>query len=76
MTLPASDFLANFIARQNLYPIIAIGISRIAKNTENRIMEPAIITNSSGMTIMLGRFEEIRIALRDVEIKVTAYYSC
>jgi hypothetical protein len=56
--------------------MIAIGISRIAKNTENRIMEPAIITNRSGMAIKLGRFEEIRIALRDVEIKVTAYYSC
>ena len=70
MTLPASDFLANFIARQNLYPMITIGISRIAKNTENRIMEPAIMTNKSGMTIKLGRFEEIRIALRDVEIKV------
>jgi hypothetical protein len=61
MTLPASDFLANFIARQNLYPMIAIGISRIAKNNENRIMEPAIITNSSGMATMRGRFEEIRI---------------
>jgi hypothetical protein len=70
MTLPASDFLANFIARQNLYPMIAIGISRIAKNTENRIMEPAIMTNKSGMAIKLGRFEEIRIALRDVEIKI------
>jgi hypothetical protein len=70
MTLPASDFLANFIARQNLYPMIAIGISRIAKNTENRIMEPAIMTNKSGMTIKLGRFEEIRIAIRDIEIKV------
>ena len=70
MMFPASAFLANFIARQNLYPMIAIGISRIAKNTENRIMEPAIMTNKSGMTIKLGRFEEIRIALRDVEIKV------
>jgi hypothetical protein len=27
-------------------------------------MEPAIITNKSGMAIILGRFEEIRIAQR------------
>jgi hypothetical protein len=33
-------------------------------------MEPAIMTNKSGMAIKLGRFEEIRIALRDVEIKI------
>ena len=64
MTFASFAFLANFIARQNLYPIIAIGISRIAKNTENRIMEPAIMTNKSGMAIMLGRFEEIRTAQR------------
>ena len=76
MMLPASAFRANLIIRQNLYPMIAIGISRIAKNNENRIMEPAIITNSSGMATMRGRFEEIRIALRDVEIKITPYYSC
>ena len=76
MTLPASDFLANLIARQNLYPMIAIGINKIAKNTENRIMDPAIITNRSGMAIKLGRFEEIRIALRGVEIKIATYYSC
>jgi hypothetical protein len=27
-------------------------------------MEPAIMTNKSGMAIMLGRFEEIRTAQR------------
>ena len=33
-------------------------------------MEPAIITNKSGMAIKLGRFEDIRIALRDIESKI------
>jgi hypothetical protein len=56
--------------------MIAIGISRIAKNNENRIMEPAIITNSSGMATMRGRFEDIRIAQRDFEINISVYYSC
>jgi hypothetical protein len=44
--------------------MIAIGISRIAKNKESRIKQPAIITYRSGMAIMLGRFEDIRMAQR------------
>ena len=64
MTFASFAFRADFIARQNLNPIIAIGISRIAKNTENRIMEIVIINNRSGMAIKLGTFEEIRMAQR------------
>ena len=75
MMFPASDFLADFIARQNSYPMIAIGISKIAKNTESRIMEFAIKTNISWMAIKLGTVEEIHIALRYVEIKIAPYYS-
>lgn len=75
MTFASFSFLANFIARQNLNPIIAIGINKIAKATENNTTEVTTITSSNGMAINLRRFEDLRIAQRDVEIKVTAYYS-
>jgi hypothetical protein len=36
-------------------------------------MEPAIITNKSGIAIMLGGFEDIRLAQREFYIEITAY---
>jgi hypothetical protein len=45
-----------------LNPIIAIGINKIAKATENITTDVTTITSRKGMAINLGRFDEKRIA--------------
>ena len=54
-------FWANLTTLQNLNPMIASGINKIAKESEKTSTDTITIISRSGMAIKLGKFEVIRI---------------